>query len=93
MRDKSTLEPLRPVLDQVEQELSAHLATACGKDVRAETTGELERLSDTLYEAAREARAAAALRRRMRTVAVYRRLSERLAEGGKSPGDPDPPPA
>ena len=90
MSDESHVEPLRPVLHHVEEELSAHLATACGKNVREETTEELERLSDTLYEAAREARAAAALRRRIRAVAVYRRLAERLEQASEDTDQPPP---
>jgi hypothetical protein len=91
MSDRSNFEPLRPVLNHVEEELRIHLADACGKDVRDETTGELERLSDTLYEAAREARAAAALRRRIRAAEIHRQLSNRLAESDEQ--EPPPPAA
>ena len=89
--DKQTRdEPLRPVLEEIEHELSMHLTAVSGRDVSEETTDELERLSDTLYTAAREARTAAALRRRIRTIALYRRLSERLMQ---QPDSEDAPPA
>ena len=91
MSNRSNFEPLRPVLNHVEDELRLHLADACGKNVREETTGELERLSDTLYEAAREARAAAALRRRIRAAEIHRQLSSRL--GGPELEENEPPPA
>ena len=80
MQNRSKFEPLRPVLKHIEEELSNHIAEACkAGDVREESTGELERLSDTLYEAAREARAAAALRRRMTSSQIQRQLHDRLA--------------
>ena len=79
MDNRSKFEPLRPVLRHVEEELSNHIAEACGMgNVSEESTGQLERLSDTLYEAAREARAAAALRRRIRSAEVPRQLHDRL---------------
>ena len=79
MDQRSKLEPLRPVLKHVEEELTNHIAEACGMGkVSDESTGQLERLSDTLYEAAREARAAAALRRRIRATEIPRQLHDRL---------------
>ena len=96
MDNRSKFEPLRPVLRHVEEELSNHIAEACGKgNVRDESTGELERLSDTLYEAAREARAAAALRRRMHASQISRKLHDRLAtpESNDEIEPPPPPPA
>ena len=79
MDKRSRFEPLRPVLKHVEEELSNHIAEACQMgNVSEETTGQLERLSDTLYEAAREARAAAALRRRIKASEIPRQLHERL---------------
>ena len=79
MDKRSKFEPLRPVLKHVEEELSNHIAEACQMgNVSEESTGQLERLSDTLYEAAREARAAAALRRRIRAAEVPRQLNDRL---------------
>lgn len=92
MEKRSKFEPLRPVLKHVEDELSNHIAEACeGGDIREESTGELERLSDTLYEAAREARAAAALRRRISSSEVQRQLSDRLAVP-ENTEELDPPP-
>ena len=49
-------------------------------DVKSESTGELERLADTLGQAAQQARAAAALRRRMRASNLVGRLADRLFE-------------
>ena len=93
-KNKSKFEPLRPVLKHVEEELSNHIAEACGVgDVREETTGQLERLSDTLYEAAREARAAAALRRRINASQIQRKLHDRLATPESSEEIEPPPPA
>ena len=93
MDKRSKFEPLRPVLKHVEEELSNHIAEACGHgtNVSEETTGQLERLSDTLYEAAREARAAAALRRRIRASEIPRQLHERLQI--ESMEELEPPPA
>ena len=96
MENRSKFEPLRPVLKHVEEELSNHIAEACGVgDVREESTGQLERLSDTLYEAAREARAAAALRRRMSASQMQRKLHDRLAtsESTEETELPQPPAA
>lgn len=84
-RDHSKFEPLRPVLSHVEEELTNHIAEACKtEDVHTESTGQLERLSDTLYEAAREARAAAAIRRRMHMSQIQRQLHDRLSSGESS---------
>ena len=94
MDKRSKFEPLRPVLKHVEEELSNHIAEACGVgDVSEETTGRLERLSDTLYEAAREARAAAALRRRIRSAEVPRQLNDRLLIESQDELEPPPPAA
>ena len=94
MDKRSKFEPLRPVLRHVEEELSNHIAEACGVgDVRDESTGELERLSDTLYEAAREARAAAALRRRISASQIQRQLHDRLATPESNEEIEPPPPA
>jgi hypothetical protein len=92
MDKRSKFEPLRPVLKHVEEELSNHIAEACGMGkVSEESTGQLERLSDTLYEAAREARAAAALRRRIKSSEIPRQLHDRLQI--ESTEELDPPPA
>ena len=92
MEKRSKFEPLRPVLKHVEEELSNHIAEACASgNVSEETTGQLERLSDTLYEAAREARAAAALRRRIKIIEIPRQLHDRLQI--ESSEELEPPPA
>ena len=94
MDKRSKFEPLRPVLKHVEEELSNHIAEACQMgNVSEETTGQLERLSDTLYEAAREARAAAALRRRIRAAEIPRQLHERLQIESVDELEPPPPAA
>jgi hypothetical protein len=73
--------PLEPVLQHVQEELTENLARARSViDVRAETTGELERLADTLGQAAQQARAAAALRRRIRSSNMAGRLADRLVD-------------
>ncbi|MGH7664156.1 MAG: hypothetical protein ACRENI_07675 [Gemmatimonadaceae bacterium] len=67
MRQRNRAETLQPVLKQVEKDLDTKIATAChAEPARDETTAELQRLSDTLAEASQSARAAAALRRRIR---------------------------
>lgn len=74
------MDPLQPVLKHVEEELKENLEKACAKaDVDAESTGELEKLSDTLSAAARQAKAAAGLRRRMNSSQVNDRLNASLS--------------
>jgi hypothetical protein len=81
MAARSTNEPLRSVLNHVEEELNGDLKKVCGiDDVGDESTVEMERLGETLSKAAREARAAAALRRRMKRESVQSRLNEQLSE-------------
>ena len=60
-------DPLRPMLATVEVELEHRLAEACSHDVADESTAELMRLEETLSEAARAAKQAVSLRRRLRT--------------------------
>ena len=79
-RSKSAMDPLHPVLKHVEEELKSNLQKACDStDVQAESTGELEKLSDTLSAAARQARAAAGLRRRMNSSQLDDRLNQSLS--------------
>lgn len=79
-RARSAMDPLHPVLKHVEEELRDNLEKACEKtDVNAETTGELEKLSDTLSAAARQAKAAAGLRRRMNSSQLNDRLNQSLS--------------
>ena len=61
-------DPLRPMLTTVEVELERRLAEACARqDVAEESTAELMRLEETLLDAARTAKQAVSLRRRLRT--------------------------
>jgi hypothetical protein len=62
-------ERLEPLLRQVESELAQHLQEACeseSSDLREESTGELFKLEETLFAAARAAEQAVEIRRRMR---------------------------
>src|SRR5829696_6608186 len=79
MTRRSGVGPLEPVLHHVEEELTENLTRVRRvDDVRAETTGEMERLADTLGRAAQQARAAAALRRRIRASDMVGQLASRL---------------
>ena len=60
-------EPLRPMLRSAESQLAERLAEACGHEVHQESTAELMRLEETLSDAARAAKQAVSLRRRLRT--------------------------
>ena len=60
-------EPLRPMLEATQSELTERLQEACGHAVEGESTAELVRLEETLSEAARVAKQAVSLRRRLRT--------------------------
>lgn len=60
-------DPLRPMLNTTESQLVERLEEACGHDVRGESTAELMRLEETLSDAARAAKQAVSLRRRLRT--------------------------
>ena len=60
-------EPLRPMLKATESQLAERLEEACGHGVEDESTAELMRLEETLTEAARVAKQAVSLRRRLRT--------------------------
>lgn len=61
-------DPLRPMLQSVEGELERRLEEACARhEVHDESTAELMRLEETLLDAARVAKQAVSLRRRLRT--------------------------
>ncbi len=60
-------DPLRPMLDMTESQLAERLDEACSHGIEGETTAELVRLEETLSEAARVAKQAVSLRRRLRT--------------------------
>lgn len=80
MSKRSAMDPLSPVLRHVEEELQENVAKVCGnQDVAAETTLELEKLSDTLSAAARQAKAAAGLRRRMNSNNTGSKVNQRLS--------------
>jgi hypothetical protein len=87
MSRRPNVDPLTNVLRHVEEELTDSLAKACAKpDVSAESTGEVERLSDTLFVAARQAKAAAGLRQRIKSMDVQGRLQRGLS----TPADAQP---
>lgn len=80
MSKRSAMDPLSPVLRHVEEELQENVEKVCGQqDVAAETTGELEKLSETLSAAARQAKAAAGLRRRMNSNNTGSKVNQRLS--------------
>ena len=61
-------DPLRPMLAETEKELGHRLEEACAaQNVSAESTGELMRLEETLLDAAKVAKQAVSLRRRLRS--------------------------
>lgn len=65
-RNQDEDHPLTPALRQVEEELASQLDEACeATDVAGESTGELIRLEETLSFAARTAKEAVSLRRRI----------------------------
>ena len=67
MIDHHSDETLRPVLREIEHKLDAQIAEACRAAPAAdETTGRLQKLSETLAGAAESARTAAAMRRQLR---------------------------
>lgn len=89
-RKRSEIDPLQPVLRHVEEELRENLERACvSTDPTGESTGELEKLSETLGAASRQARAAAALRRRMNDNQLGDRLGDRLRERSTPPAGED----
>ena len=75
MIDHSSDETLRPVLREIEHRLDTQIAEACrATPASEETTGRLQKLSETLAGAAESARAAAAMRRQLR--------AKKSADGG-----------
>jgi hypothetical protein len=74
-------DPSRPMLDQVQSDLNKSIEELCAvEDVRDESTGELERLSDQLLDAARRAHVAAELRKSMRRRTMMEHLRRRHGE-------------
>ena len=71
-------DPSRPMLDQVQSDLNKSIEELCEvEDVRDESTGELERLSDQLLDAARRAHVAAELRKSMRRRTMMEHIRRR----------------
>jgi hypothetical protein len=71
-------DPSRPMLDQVQADLNKSIEELCRvSDVRDESTGRLERLSDQLLDAARRAHVAAELRKSMRRSTLMEHLRRR----------------
>lgn len=60
-------EPLRPMLRTAESQLVERIEEVCAHEVKGESTAELMRLEETLTDAARAAKQAVSLRRRLRT--------------------------
>jgi hypothetical protein len=75
-------DPMRPSLTLVERELEQRLEEACAmRNVSDESTGELMRLEETLLDAARAAKHAVSVRRRMRSLAEQGGAEEGGQEG------------
>jgi hypothetical protein len=66
------------MLDQIQADLNKSIDELCDvSDVREESTGRLERLSDQLLEAARRAHVAAELRKSMRQRTLMEHIRRR----------------
>jgi hypothetical protein len=71
-------DPSRTMLDQVQADLNKSIEELCDvDDVREESTGEMERLSDQLLDAARRAHVAAELRKAMRRRTLMEHIRRR----------------
>ena len=81
-------DPSRPMLDQVQADLNKSMGELCEvKDVRDESTGELERLSDQLLDAARRAHVAAELRKSMRRRTMMEHIRRRHGDEEVNDGE------
>ena len=81
-------DPSRTMLDQVEADLNKNIEKLCDvKNVRDESTGEMERLSDQLLDAARRAHVAAELRKAMRRRTLMEHIRRRHGGGGLQNGE------
>lgn len=79
-------DPLRPMLREAETDLAERLEEACAKhDVSRETTGELMRLEETLLEAARAAKQAVSVRRRLRSLGASKDGATSAPNGDGAP--------
>lgn len=80
-------DPMRPALHLVERELEQRLEEACAlRNVSDESTGELMRLEETLLDAARAAKHAVSVRRRLRTLEEAEQRAQDPEEAGE--GEP-----
>jgi hypothetical protein len=75
-------DPSRSMLDQIQADLNKGIEELCHvSDVRDESTGEMERLTDQLLDAARRAHVAAELRKSMRRRTLMEHIRRRHGEG------------
>ena len=91
MIDHHSDETLRPVLREIEHKLDTQIAEACrSAPASDETTGRLQKLSETLAGAAESARTAAAMRRQLRAKKSADRgtSSARATAEGTRPASP-----
>ena len=71
-------DPSRSMLDQVQSDLNRSIEEICDvENVADESTGEMERLSDRLLDAARRAHIAAELRKSMRRRSLMEHIRRR----------------
>ena len=71
-------DPSRSMLDQVQADLNRSIEELCDvSNVADESTGEMERLSDRLLDAARRAHIAAELRKSMRRRSLMEHIRRR----------------
>ena len=75
-------DPSRSMLDQVQSDLNRSIEELCDvRNVAEESTGEMERLSDRLLDAARRAHIAAELRKSMRRRSLMEHIRRRQRRG------------
>jgi hypothetical protein len=80
-------DPSRSMLDQIEADLNKSIEQLCDvDDVREESTGEMERLTDQLLDAARRAHVAAELRKSMKRRTLMEHIRRRHGEGDLQDG-------
>jgi hypothetical protein len=77
-------DPSRAMLDQVQSDLKRSIDELCdARNIADESTGEMERLSDRLLDAARRAHIAAELRKSMRRQSLMEHIRRRHGDGGE----------
>ena len=90
MKETPKSASLRPILQDLEEQIDEKIAEACRvSQAHEETTAELERLGDTLSFAAQAAKTAAQLRRRIREISIMEHLQRRY---GQTPPNGTPAP-